>query len=133
MLKLKLQYFGHLMWRADSFEKTLMLGKIEGRGEGDDRGWDGWMASATHGHEFAQTPGNGEGQGGLMCCSPWGLKESDTTDRLNNNNNLLAEQILNKSEAMKISISISVKTLSLQITENIIETGLKSGNVGSRD
>ena len=40
MLKLKLQYFGHLMWRADSLEKTLMLGKIEGRGEGDDRGWD---------------------------------------------------------------------------------------------
>ena len=38
MLKLKLQYFGHLMWRADSFEKTLMLGKIEGEGEGDDRG-----------------------------------------------------------------------------------------------
>ena len=38
MLKLKLQYFGHLMWRADSFEKTLMLGKIEGRGRRDDRG-----------------------------------------------------------------------------------------------
>ena len=37
MLKLKLQYFGHLMWRADSFEKTLMLGKIEGRGDGDNR------------------------------------------------------------------------------------------------
>ena len=47
MLKLKLQYFGHLMRRADSFEKTLMLGKIEGRGEGDNRGWDGWMASQT--------------------------------------------------------------------------------------
>ena len=47
MLNLKLQYFGHLMWRADSFEKTLMLGKIEGRREGNDRGWDGWMASLT--------------------------------------------------------------------------------------
>ena len=61
MLKLKLQYFGHLMQRADSFEKTLMLGKIEGThlkrpwcwgrlkagGEGDDRGWDGWMVSPT--------------------------------------------------------------------------------------
>ena len=48
MLKLKLQYFGHLMWRADSFEKTLMLGKISKVGEeGDDRGWDGWMASPT--------------------------------------------------------------------------------------
>ena len=47
ILKLKLQYFGHLMWRADSFEKTLMLGKIEGRRTKDDRGWDGWMASLT--------------------------------------------------------------------------------------
>ena len=58
MLKLKLQYFGHLMWRTDSSEKTLMVGKIEGRrrkkkkkkkagGEGDDREWDGWMASVT--------------------------------------------------------------------------------------
>ena len=50
MLKLKLRYFGYLMWRTDSFEKTLMLGKIEGRrrrGKGDNRGWDGWMASAT--------------------------------------------------------------------------------------
>ena len=47
MLKLKFQYFGHLMWRADSFEKILMLGKIEGWGEGDDRGWDGWMTLWT--------------------------------------------------------------------------------------
>ena len=47
MLKLKLQYFGHLMWRVDSFEKTLMLGKTEGRRRRDDRGWDGWMASPT--------------------------------------------------------------------------------------
>ena len=48
MLKLKLQYFGHLMWRTDSLEKTLMLGKMKGGGEGDDRGWGGWMASLTH-------------------------------------------------------------------------------------
>ena len=48
MLKRKLQYFGHLMQRVDSLEKTLMLGGIGGRGgEGDDRGWDGWMASPT--------------------------------------------------------------------------------------
>ena len=47
MLKLKLQYFGHLMWRSDSCEKTLILGKIEGRSRRDDRGWDGWMASLT--------------------------------------------------------------------------------------
>ena len=47
MLKLKLQYFGHLMWRVESLEKTLMLGGIGAGGEGDDRGWDGWMASPT--------------------------------------------------------------------------------------
>ena len=47
MLKLKLQYFGHLMGRADSFEKTLMLGKIEGGRRVDDRGQDGWMTSLT--------------------------------------------------------------------------------------
>ena len=47
MLKLKLQYFGHLMQRTDSSEKTLMLGKTEAGGKGDDRGGDGWMASST--------------------------------------------------------------------------------------
>ena len=47
MLRLKLQYFGHLMRRADSLEKPLMLGRLKATGEGDDRGWDGWMASLT--------------------------------------------------------------------------------------
>ena len=47
MLTLKLQIFGHLMWRTDSFEKTLMLGKIEGRRRRDNRGWNVWMASLT--------------------------------------------------------------------------------------
>ena len=47
MLKLKLQHFGHLMRRVDSFEKTLILKRLKVGGEGDDRGWDGWMASPT--------------------------------------------------------------------------------------
>ena len=47
MLKLKFQYFGHLIWRADSFEKLLMLGKTEGRRRRHNRGWDGWMVSLT--------------------------------------------------------------------------------------
>ena len=47
MLKLKLQSFGHLIWRTDSLEKTLMLGKLKVGGEGDDRRWDGWVASPT--------------------------------------------------------------------------------------
>ena len=47
MLKLKLQYFGHLMWRTDLLEKTLMLGKTEDRRKSNDRGWDDWMASPS--------------------------------------------------------------------------------------
>ena len=47
MLKLKLQHFGHLMWRAGSLEKTLMLGKLKAERDRDNRGWDGWMASPT--------------------------------------------------------------------------------------
>ena len=71
------------MWRADPLEKTLMLGKIEGRRRGQQR--MRWLDGITssNGHEFEQTLGDGEGQGGLACCSPWGLKESDTTEWLN--------------------------------------------------
>ena len=83
MLKLKLQYFGHLMWRTDSSEKTLMLGKIECRKrrmtEDEMVGWHHWL----NGHKFEQTPGVGDGQGSLVCCSLWGCKESDTTEWLN--------------------------------------------------
>ena len=72
MLKLKLQYFGHLMGRADSLEKTLMLGRIEGkrrRGATEDEmvGWHHWV----NGHEFEQAPGISDGQGNLACFSPW--------------------------------------------------------------
>ena len=84
MLRLKLQYFGHLMGRTDSSEKTLMLGKIEGgrrRGRQRMRGLE-WYHQLD-GHEFEWTPGVGDGQGGLVCCSPWDRKESDTTEQLN--------------------------------------------------
>ena len=77
MLKLKLQYFGHLMRRADSLEKTLMLGwgQEEKRATGDEMvGWHHQL----NGHEFEKTPGDG-GQGSLACCSPWGHKEWDTS------------------------------------------------------
>ena len=81
MLKLKLQYFGHLMGRADSLEKTLMLGKVEGRRrKGQQRiRWIGWHHQLD-GHEFEQALGVGDGQGSLVCCSPWGHKESDITE-----------------------------------------------------
>ena len=79
MLKLKLQYFGHLMQRTDWLEKTLMLGRIEAEGEEDDRGWDGWMASSTQWKRIWVNLGDGEGQGSLVCCSPWSRKGLDTT------------------------------------------------------
>ena len=82
LLKLKLQYFSHLMERVDSLEKTLMLGGIGGRRSRVDRGWDGWMAQRLNGHEFGWTPGVGEGQGGLVCCNSWVRKESDKNERL---------------------------------------------------
>ena len=73
ILKLKLQYFGHLMWRADSFEKTLMLGKTEGRRKGWQRvRWlNGITDSMGMGLSKLQEIVN-EGQGSLACCSPWG-------------------------------------------------------------
>ena len=83
MLKLKLQYFGHLMWRTDALEKTLMLGKIEGRRR---RGRQNKMVGWHHqldGHEFEQAPGVDDGQGSLACCSPGGRKKSDTNEQLN--------------------------------------------------
>ena len=81
MLKLKLQYFGHLMQRTDSLEKTLMLGKIEGRRRRGRQRWlDGIIDSI---YKFEQTLEDSEGQRSLACCSPWGQKESDMTERLN--------------------------------------------------
>ena len=81
MLKLKLQYFGHLMQRVDSLEKTLMLGGIGGR-----RGRQilRWLDGITDldGLESEWTLGVVDGHGGLACCDSWGRKESDTTERL---------------------------------------------------
>ena len=88
MLKLKLQYFGHLMRIADSLRKTLMLGKIESkkrRGVTKDE-MVGWH-HRLNGHEFEQILGDSEGQGSLECCSPWSHKELDVTKRLNNSYN----------------------------------------------
>ena len=84
ILKLKLQYLGHLMRRADSLEKTLMLGGIEGRrrrGRQRMRWLDGITESMDM--SLSKTLGVGDEKGGLACCSPWGHKEADTTERMN--------------------------------------------------
>ena len=76
MLRLKLQYFGHLMRRVDSLEKTLMLGgrdwgqEEKGATEDEMAGWHHQL----DGHEFERTPGVGDGQGSLLCCNSWGRR-----------------------------------------------------------
>ena len=83
-LMLKHQYFGHQIQRADSLEKTLMLGKTEGRRREQMR--MRWLDGRHHrlnGHKSEQALGVGDGQGSLACCSPWGCKELDVTEQLN--------------------------------------------------
>ena len=75
MVKSKLQSFGHLMRRADSLEKTLMLGKIEGEKRGTtENEMVGWH-HRLNGYEFEQTLEDSKGQESLECCSPWDTKE----------------------------------------------------------
>ena len=104
MLKLKLQYFGHLMQRVDSLEKILMLGGIGGRRrrglEDEMAGWHHWL----DGRESAWTLGVGDGQGGLACCDSWGRKESDMTERLNWTENAYAEILTPRVMVLRSSI-----------------------------
>ena len=80
-LKVKLQYFGHLMWRTYSLEKTLMMGKIEG---GRRSRWQKmrWLDGIIDMMDMSLSR-HCDLQGSLSCCSPWGCKQSDTTERLN--------------------------------------------------
>ena len=123
MMKLKLQHFGHLTQRANSLEKTLMLGKTEGRRR---RGWqdemDGWHHQCNE-HELGQTLGDGEGQGNLVCCSPWGCEELDTTWRLNNNLTKLMQwdiENLNRSIATYENGSMDQNLTPLKILQSKI-------------
>ena len=85
MLKLKLQSFAHLMQRANSLEKALMLGKIEGRRRRGQQRLR-WLEGITDSTDMSLSKQeNSEGQGSLTCCSPRGRKESDMTERLKNN------------------------------------------------
>ena len=86
MLKMKLQSFGHLFWRADSLEKTQMLGKIEG---GRRRGWQRmrWLDGITNSMDTSLSK--------LASWSPWGYKESDTTEQLNSSDKLYLHHRVN--------------------------------------
>ena len=77
-LKLKLQYFDHMIQRANSLEKTFMLGKRARKERATEDEMVGWHYRLNR-HEFEQTQGDGGGQGSLVCFCPWGLKELDTS------------------------------------------------------
>ena len=83
MLKLKLQYFGHLMRRATYLKRPWFWKRLKTGGEGDDRGWDGWMASLTQWTWVWVNSGVGDGQGCLARCSQWCRKELDIPEWLN--------------------------------------------------
>ena len=84
MLKLKLQYFGHLIRRTDSFEKNVDAGRDWGQEEKrtTEEKVVEWHLQ-LNGHGFGWTLGVGDGQGGLVCCGSWGRKESDMAEQLN--------------------------------------------------
>ena len=85
MLKLKLQYFGQLMQsqliRKDHDAEEDWSQKEKGTTEDEMVGWHHWL----NGHEFEQIPGDSQGQGSLVCCSPWSHKELNMMEQLNNN------------------------------------------------
>ena len=123
---LKLQYFGYLIGRANSKEKTLMLGKIEGSRR---RGWQDEMVGWLHrlnGHEFQQTLGDSEGQGSLARCGPWGPKESDTTEQLNHNNKGTAVKEKTSNRRKKKANTQNQKLRGLNTTEIYFLTVLET-------
>ena len=134
MLKLKLQYSGHLMRRVDSLEKTLVYGhttlntpdlvwswkrlwcweglRQEEKGTTEDEmaGWHHWL----DGREFEWTLGVGDWQGGLVCCDSWGCKESDTTKRLNWTERNSVKQLYSNKKNNKRHLSSELSELPLE-------------------
>ena len=116
-LTLKLQYFGHLMWSLWLIGKDLITRKDwrqEEKGMTEDEmvGWHHWL----NGHEFEQTLGDGERQGSLACCSPWGYKESDMAERLNHNKWESNRHLLLRHQLKLTSLSIGlISELSSQL------------------
>ena len=98
-LNLKLQYSGHLIWKADSLEKIHWRQKEKGATEDEMVGWHHRLTE----HEFEQTPGYSERQGGLACCSSLGGKESDTTEQLNSNSKVCTSLTI-ELEGLQVSM-----------------------------
>ena len=118
MLKLKLQYFGHLMRRADPLDKILILGKIEGRKRGGQQRTK-WLDDITNAmKQFEQALGDGGWQGRLACCSPWSHKEWDRTEQLNNNNNNNMEQCIGSKLGIKYCMIVYCHTAYLNYMQS---------------
>ena len=121
-----------ILWPPD--EKGWLIRKrpwcweILKAGEGDDRGWDGWMDSLIQWHEFDQAPRDGEGQGSLVCCSPWGRKELDITEWLNNNKCRWEWQGFSAELSGEVSLLIGLEWL----TEQGLEWGWRKSIPGWR-
>ena len=102
MLKLKLQYFGHLMHRMTHWKRPWCWERLKVGGEWATEDemveWHYWLS----GHEFEQALGDGEGQWSLVCCSPWGCQESDPTEWLNwTDNHITFAKILPHSQSCR--------------------------------
>ena len=128
MLKLKLQYFGHLVWRVDdSLEKTDAgrdWGQEEkGMTEDEMPGWHHWL----DGREFEWTPGVGFGQGGLVCCNSWGRKESDMTERLNWTIGIMHD--FHSHRVKSFFLNKNQKTIMLKKLQNNIITNMTSFHI----
>ena len=101
--------------------KTLMLGKIEGRGERDDRRRDGWMTSRLNRHEFVQDPGDGEGHGSLASYSPWGCRVRHVW--------VTEKQPIDPGK--KLEVTVVVKLESWSVRHNIVCLVQRAGKAGS--
>ena len=123
-------YFGHLMRRVDSLEKTLMLGGIGGRRR-RGRQRMGWLDGITdfNGRESQWTPGVGDGQGGLACCDSWGRKESDTTEQLiwsDGDGEVKESQSLVKKYQCRIKDSLKLVHILIQLWESFTDGPIHS-------
>ena len=122
MLKLKLQYFGPWCEGQTPWKRPWWWERLKAGGEGGSRGWDGlrWHYRLNR-HESEQTLGDGEGQGSLVCCSPWGVKELDTTEWLN-----WTDLVMLSPDTVKIMLNCKHRELPAVGKNPHIETGSRS-------
>ena len=103
-MKLKLQYFGHWCEEPTHWNRPCCWEGLKAGGEGDDRGWDSWMASPTQRTWVWTSSGHGEGQGSLVCRGSWGHRKSDMIEQLNNNQHGTSQGYFHNVETFSIAV-----------------------------